>query len=194
MSDHRRSRTRGRSRRIDPSASITSRRNYRDPAVGTCPAIIPEARRAIDQPIAELQRPHPRHDLGSGRDDRLRIDRAGNAPAHRSSRRLRPRSSGRRRAGRSPSRRRRAVRLRFLETAVTADNYRELLTPLLTAGEGQGFCVNLSVDTSSVDIMRLCRELDVLYIDTVVEPWPGFYYDPSDRQRHCARTMRCDRP
>ena len=28
----------------------------------------------------------------------------------------------------------------LIETAVTADNYRELLTPLLTAGEGQGFC------------------------------------------------------
>ena len=51
------------------------------------------------------------------------------------------------------------------------------MTPLLTAGEGQGFCVNLSVDTSSVEIMRLCRELGVLYIDTVVEPWAGFYYD-----------------
>jgi homospermidine synthase len=66
----------------------------------------------------------------------------------------------------------------FLQSAVTVDNYRGLLTPLLTAGNGQGFCVNLSVDTSSLDIMRLCRELGVLYIDTVVEPWPGFYYDP----------------
>ena len=27
--------------------------------------------------------------------------------------------------------------------------------PLLTEGEGQGFCVNLSVDTSSLDIMKL---------------------------------------
>ena len=68
---------------------------------------------------------------------------------------------------------------RFLRAEVTEANYRELLTPLLTTGDGQGFCVNLSVDTSSVDIMRLCRELGVLYIDTVVEPWPGFYYDTS---------------
>ena len=67
--------------------------------------------------------------------------------------------------------------LEFIQTAVTVENYRDLLTPLLTEGEGQGFCVNLSVDTSSLDIMRLCRELGVLYIDTVVEPWPGFYYD-----------------
>ena len=44
-------------------------------------------------------------------------------------------------------------------------------------GGGQGFCVNLSVDTSSLDIMRFCREIGALYIDTVVEPWPGFYFD-----------------
>jgi homospermidine synthase len=66
----------------------------------------------------------------------------------------------------------------FRHERVTPDNYRALLTPLLTEGTGQGFCINLSVDTSSLDIMRLCRELGVLYIDTVVEPWPGFYYDP----------------
>lgn len=67
---------------------------------------------------------------------------------------------------------------RFLQEAVTKENYRELLTGLLTEGGGQGFCVNLSVDTSSLDLMKLCRELGVLYIDTVVEPWLGFYFDP----------------
>ncbi|MFU0505425.1 homospermidine synthase [Pseudaminobacter sp. NGMCC 1.201702] len=65
----------------------------------------------------------------------------------------------------------------FLQEAVTKENYKELLTPLLTKGGGQGFCVNLSVDTSSVDLMRLCRKLGVLYIDTVIEPWLGFYFD-----------------
>jgi homospermidine synthase len=65
----------------------------------------------------------------------------------------------------------------FVQEAVTQDNFKELLTPLLTAGEGQGFCVNLSVDTGSVDLMRLCRELGVLYVDTVIEPWLGFYFD-----------------
>ena len=67
----------------------------------------------------------------------------------------------------------------FRQEALTKDNYREILTPLLTQGGGQGFCVNLSVDTSSVDIMELCRELGALYIDTVVEPWLGFYFDQS---------------
>jgi homospermidine synthase len=67
---------------------------------------------------------------------------------------------------------------RFVHEAITRDNYRHLLGPLLQAGPGQGFCVNLSVDTSSHDIMEFCREIGALYIDTVVEPWPGFYYDP----------------
>ena len=65
----------------------------------------------------------------------------------------------------------------FVKEHVTKDNYKKLLTPLLTKGSGQGFCVNLSVDTGSVDLMRLCRKLGVLYIDTVVEPWLGFYFD-----------------
>jgi homospermidine synthase len=67
--------------------------------------------------------------------------------------------------------------IRFVQEAVTKDNYKDLLKPLLTEGEGQGFCVNLSVDTSSLDLMKLCRKLGVLYIDTVVEPWLGFYFD-----------------
>jgi homospermidine synthase len=69
--------------------------------------------------------------------------------------------------------------IRFVQTALTQKNYREVLTPLLTAGGGQGFCVNLSVDTSSRDIMALARELGCLYIDTVAEPWAGFYFDKS---------------
>jgi homospermidine synthase len=65
----------------------------------------------------------------------------------------------------------------FVHQAVTRENYKALLKPFLTQGGGQGFCVNLSVDTSSLDLMEYCRELGVLYIDTVVEPWPGFYFN-----------------
>src|ERR1700683_704601 len=81
--------------------------------------------------------------------------------------------------------------VRFIKQGVTRDNYREVLVPLLTAGGGQGFCVNLSVDTSSVDIMTMCREIGALYIDTVVEPWPGFYFDrnigPEARSNYALR-------
>jgi homospermidine synthase len=69
--------------------------------------------------------------------------------------------------------------VRTVAAALTAGNYRELLTPLLAQGSRRAFCVNLSVDTSSVEIMALCRRLGCLYIDTVVEPWPGFYDDAS---------------
>src|SRR6516162_10136072 len=81
--------------------------------------------------------------------------------------------------------------VRFIHQAVTRENYRDLLVPLLTAGSGRGFCVNLSVDTSSVAIMELAREIGVFYIDTVVEPWPGFYFDPKmgtgDRTNYALR-------
>jgi homospermidine synthase len=86
--------------------------------------------------------------------------------------------------------------VRYLREHITPHNYRALLPPLLSEGSGQGFCINLSVDTSSVDIMRLCRELGVLYIDTVVEPWPGFYYDAepdnAERTNHALRQTVLD--
>src|SRR5436305_15140014 len=43
--------------------------------------------------------------------------------------------------------------IRFLHLAITKDNYREILTPLLTAGPGRGLAVTLSVATSAVDLM-----------------------------------------
>jgi homospermidine synthase len=81
--------------------------------------------------------------------------------------------------------------IRFLHQAVTRDNYRELLGSLLKEGSGQGFCVNLSVDTSSLAIMEFCRDIGALYIDTVIEPWPGFYFDsklgPEARSNYALR-------
>jgi homospermidine synthase len=69
--------------------------------------------------------------------------------------------------------------IRFVQESITRETYRDVLTPLLTAGGRKGFCVNLSVDVSSVAIMELCNELDCLYIDTVAEPWLGYYTDSS---------------
>lgn len=68
--------------------------------------------------------------------------------------------------------------LSFVRQAVTRSNYRSLLKPLLNAGPGPAFVVNLSVDVDSVDIMKLARETGALYVDTVVEPWAGFYTNP----------------
>jgi homospermidine synthase len=83
--------------------------------------------------------------------------------------------------------------IRFIQEAVTIENYKTMLTPLLTAGGGQGFCVNLSCDTGSRDIMELCSSLGALYIDTVNEPWLGFYFDetkgPGERSNYALREM-----
>lgn len=58
--------------------------------------------------------------------------------------------------------------INHLQEKLTRENYREILGALFS--ERKGFCVNLSVDTSSLEIMKYMRELGVIYIDTVVEP------------------------
>jgi homospermidine synthase len=81
--------------------------------------------------------------------------------------------------------------IRFVHQAITRENYREILKPLLTCGPGRGMVVNLSVDTSSVDLMEFAKDLDAFYIDTVVEPWPGLYTDAtrsiSERSNYALR-------
>lgn len=67
-------------------------------------------------------------------------------------------------------------KIRFLVNPVTRDNYKQLLEPYLAAGD---FLIDLSVDVSSVAMAHFCHERDVLYLNTVVEPWAGFYTDPS---------------
>ncbi|MFO7531613.1 MAG: saccharopine dehydrogenase C-terminal domain-containing protein [Candidatus Limnocylindrales bacterium] len=77
-------------------------------------------------------------------------------------------------------------RIRHLKEAVTPGNYRQLLAGLFPPGRsGPGFLVHLSVGTSSLDLLRWCRANGVLYIDTVTEPWAGFYFDTRD---NAART------
>ena len=67
--------------------------------------------------------------------------------------------------------------IRFINEAITPENYKQMLEPLLKDGDGQPFIVNLSIDTGSLDLLRFSREHGALYIDTVVEPWLGFYFD-----------------
>lgn len=78
--------------------------------------------------------------------------------------------------------------IRFILEAATRENFSDLLTPLLAQGD---FLLNLSVDVSSVALMKLCQALDVLYLDTVVEPWLGGYTDtsltPSQRSNYAMR-------
>src|ERR1700753_1975281 len=64
----------------------------------------------------------------------------------------------------------------FSVRPLTRDNYRDVLAPLVRAGD---FLLNLSVDVSSVALIAYCQERDGLYLDTGIEPWAGGYTDPS---------------
>jgi len=66
--------------------------------------------------------------------------------------------------------------LRFVQEPVTRDNLDRLLRPLLGPGD---FLLNLSVDVSSVALIRLAQEVGALYLDTCTEPWAGGYTDPA---------------
>jgi homospermidine synthase len=66
--------------------------------------------------------------------------------------------------------------VRFVEHALTRDNYRSVLDQWLGRGD---FLLNVSVDVSSVALIELCLEKGALYLDTCIEPWPGGYTDPN---------------
>jgi len=65
--------------------------------------------------------------------------------------------------------------VRFVKNALTPENYRSVLEPLIGAGD---FLLNLSVDVSSVALVQFARERGALYLDTCIEPWAGGYTDP----------------
>ncbi|MFO0293474.1 MAG: homospermidine synthase [Rhodospirillales bacterium] len=70
----------------------------------------------------------------------------------------------------------RALGVAFQETALTRDNFRAVLAPLLGPGD---FLLNLSVDVSSVALIEFAQERGAFYLDTCIEPWAGGYTDPA---------------
>jgi homospermidine synthase len=78
--------------------------------------------------------------------------------------------------------------IRFLLEPLTRENFQAVLGPLLGPGD---FCLNLSVEVSSVALIELCAKKGALYLDTCIEPWPGGYTDasltPSQRSNYALR-------
>ncbi|MEZ5498385.1 MAG: saccharopine dehydrogenase C-terminal domain-containing protein [Steroidobacteraceae bacterium] len=70
----------------------------------------------------------------------------------------------------------RALGVKFEKHSLTPENYRRILTPMLGRGD---FLVNVSVDVSSLALIRLCWERGAMYLDTCIEPWAGGYTDPA---------------
>jgi homospermidine synthase len=68
-------------------------------------------------------------------------------------------------------------RIRFVKKGLTKDNHVALLDSLYNKADGPPLIVNLSVDVDSLDVMRYAKKIGAVYLDTVIEPWPGFYYN-----------------
>jgi homospermidine synthase len=66
--------------------------------------------------------------------------------------------------------------VKVIKEALTRENFRRILNPLLGRGD---FLVNVSVEVSSIALIKLCWEKGAMYIDTCIEPWPGGYTDPT---------------
>jgi len=66
--------------------------------------------------------------------------------------------------------------VRYVKHALTRGNYKTVLDPIVGRGD---FLLNLSVDVSSLALIKLCWEKGSLYLDTCIEPWPGGYTDPA---------------
>ena len=60
---------------------------------------------------------------------------------------------------------------RFIEP-LHKENYKQVLNKHLKEGD---FLINLSVDVDSLDLIEYCQEKNALYLDTCIEPWPGYY-------------------
>jgi homospermidine synthase len=66
--------------------------------------------------------------------------------------------------------------VKFVKQSLTRENFRRVLEPLLGRGD---FLLNVSVDVSSLALIRYCWERGAMYLDTCIEPWPGGYTDPA---------------
>jgi homospermidine synthase len=65
--------------------------------------------------------------------------------------------------------------VRFIKEPLKRENFRRILEPLVGRGD---FVLNVSVDVSSVALIKFCWERGSMYLDTCIEPWPGGYTDP----------------
>jgi homospermidine synthase len=64
--------------------------------------------------------------------------------------------------------------IKFIKERLVRENLRRTLDPLVGRGD---FILNVSVDVSSVALVRYAWEKGAMYLDTCIEPWPGGYTD-----------------
>ena len=67
-----------------------------------------------------------------------------------------------------------AYGVKFVVLPLTRDNFRRELDQYIGRGD---FVLNVSVDVSSIALIKLCWSKGAMYLDTCIEPWPGGYTD-----------------
>lgn len=79
----------------------------------------------------------------------------------------------------------------FIKLALTKQNYEEVLGAHFGKHQPRGFIINVANEVSSKDLARFAATHNAYYIDTVVEPWPGFYFDsnlsPAEQSNYALR-------
>lgn len=63
----------------------------------------------------------------------------------------------------------------FINEAISQSNYELLLRSILNKSSERGFIINVANEVSSKDLIQFAAENNAHYIDTVIEPWDGFY-------------------
>jgi len=63
----------------------------------------------------------------------------------------------------------------FFHAHLKPRSFRRMLAEHIRPGD---LLLNLSVDVSSLDLVRYAHENGVLYVDTSIEPWPGVFDNP----------------
>lgn len=66
--------------------------------------------------------------------------------------------------------------IKFVKEPLTRENFRRVLEPIVGRGD---FVLNVSVDVSSIALIKFAWERGAMYLDTCIEPWPGGYTDPT---------------
>jgi len=64
--------------------------------------------------------------------------------------------------------------VKFVVLPLTRDNFRRELDQYIGRGD---FVLNVSVDVSSIALVKFCWSKGAMYLDTCIEPWPGGYTD-----------------
>ncbi len=67
-----------------------------------------------------------------------------------------------------------ALGVRFIREPLVRENFRRVLDTVMGRGD---FLLNLSVDVSSIALIKHCWERGAMYLDTCNEPWAGGYTD-----------------